>query len=68
MMSRDKRQPLDTWNTSGLRENVFGDQFSTVDSLRDHPQRIRPCPAHGERGPVPQATGLGTLFARDDTK
>ena len=24
MLSRDKRLPLDTWNTSGLQENVFG--------------------------------------------
>ena len=23
MLSRDKRLPLDTWNTSGLQENVF---------------------------------------------
>ena len=27
MLSRDKRLPLDTWNTSGLEENVFGNQF-----------------------------------------
>ena len=25
MLSRDKRLLLDTWNTSGLQENVFGD-------------------------------------------
>ena len=24
MLSRDKRLPLDTWNTSGLQENVLG--------------------------------------------
>ena len=35
MLSRDKRVPLDTWNTSGLQENVFGNQFSTVDSSRN---------------------------------
>ena len=40
MLSRDKRLPLDTWNTSGLRENVFGNQFCTFDSPRDHPQGI----------------------------
>ena len=42
MLSRDKRLPLDTGNTSGLQENVFGYQFSTFDSHRDHPQGIHP--------------------------
>ena len=41
MLSRDKRLPLDTWDTSGLQENVFGNKISTVDSTRDHPQRIQ---------------------------
>ena len=27
MLSRDKRLPFDTWNTSGLQENFFGNQF-----------------------------------------
>ena len=66
MLSRDKRLPLDTWNTSGLRENVFGNQFSTFDSRRDHPQGIHSGAPLRERGPVPQATGSETLFARDD--
>ena len=35
MLSRDKRLSLDTWNTSGLQENVFGNQFSTFDSHRE---------------------------------
>ena len=35
LLSRDKRLPLDTWNQSGLQENVFGHQFSTCDSPRD---------------------------------
>ena len=29
MLSRGKRLPFDTWNTSGVQENVFGNQFST---------------------------------------
>ena len=41
LLSRDKRLPLDTWNTSVLQENVFGNQFSTFDSRRDYPQRIQ---------------------------
>ena len=43
MLSRDKRLPLDTWNTSGLQENVCGNQFSTFDSPRDHPEGIHSC-------------------------
>ena len=39
MLSRDKRLPLNTWDSSGFKENVFGNQFSTFDSFRDHPQR-----------------------------
>ena len=37
MLSRDKRLPLDTWNTSGLQKYVFANQFSIFDSSRDHP-------------------------------
>ena len=37
----DKRLPLDTWNQSGLQENVFENQFSTFDSPRGHPRRIQ---------------------------
>ena len=41
MLSRDKRLPIDTWNTSGPQENVFENQFSTVDSSSNHDQRIQ---------------------------
>ena len=66
MLSRDKRLPLDTWNTFGFQENVLGDQFSTFDSSRNQPQRIHSCATPRETEPVPQATGTGTFFARDD--
>ena len=66
MLSRDKRLPLDTWSTSGLQENVFGHQFSTVDSSRNHQEGIHPFAQQRERGSVPQATGSRTLFTRDD--
>ena len=66
MLRRDKRLPLDTWNTSGLQENVFGKHFSTFDSPRDHPQGIHSVAPQRERGSVPQAAGSETLFARDD--
>ena len=66
MLSRDKRLPLDTWNTSGLQENVFGNQLSTFNSSRNHPQGIHPCATPRETGSVPQAIGAGTFFTRDD--
>ena len=40
LLSRDKGLLLDTWNQSGEQDNVFGNQFSTFDSPRNHPQRI----------------------------
>ena len=61
MLSRGKRLPLDTWNTSGLLENVVGNQFSTFDSPRDHHQGIHLCAPQRKRESVPQATGSGTL-------
>ena len=39
LLSRDKGLLLDTWNQSGVQKNVFGNQFSTLDSPRDVPQR-----------------------------
>ena len=36
------------------------------DSPRDHPQGIHSCATQRERGSVPQATGTGTFFTRDD--
>ena len=40
MLSRDKRLPLDTWDQSGLQENVFGNQCSTFDSPQIILERI----------------------------
>ena len=40
VLSRDKRLPLDTWNQSGLQENVVGDQSSTFDSPQEDHQGI----------------------------
>ena len=36
----ESRLSLDTWNQSGVQENVFGNQFSTFGSPGDHPHRI----------------------------
>ena len=38
------------------RKTFFGNQFSTFDSPRDHPQGVHPCAPQRERGSVPQAT------------
>ena len=60
MLSRDKRLPLDTWNTSGLQENVFGNQCSTFDSIRNHPQGI-PLLSNTKRDRI-SSTGDRDLF------
>ena len=36
LLSRDNRLLVGTWNHFGVQENVFGNQFSTFDSPRDH--------------------------------
>ena len=66
VLSRDKRLPLDTWTTCGLWENVFGNQFSTVDSSRNHFQRIHHSMTPGATGSFPVHIGTGTLVARDE--
>ena len=40
MLSRGKSVPFDAWNSHGLQENVFGEQFSTFGSPGDHSQGI----------------------------
>ena len=55
-----------THGTSGLQQNVFGNQFFTFDSHRDHPQGIHPCAPQREQRSLPQATGTETLFTWDD--
>ena len=53
LLSRDERLPLDSWNQSKVQENVFGNQFSTCDSPRDHPQRIQSDDVQGNQEAVP---------------
>ena len=64
MLSREKRLPLDTWNTSGLQENFCGNKFSTVDSSRNPYQRIHHSMTPGDTGSVPVHIGTRTLVAR----
>ena len=68
MLSRDKRLPIDTWNTSGPQENVFGNQFSTIDSSRNHCQGIHHSMTPGDTGSVPVHIGTRTLVATDEEK
>ena len=55
LLTRDKRLPLDTWNQSGLQENVFGNRSSTFDSPRDYSQRIQSDDVQRNREAVPEA-------------
>ena len=66
MLSRDKRLPLDTWNTSGLQENVFGNKFSTFDSPRDRSQRIQSDDVQRNREAVPEAERKKTCHTSED--
>ena len=50
-VSSQPAAPPDTWNTSGQQENVFGNQFSTVDS-RNHYQGIHHFSTPGSTGPT----------------
>ena len=54
LLSRDKRLPLDTWNQSGVQENVFGNQFSTFDSLGKS-QRISSDKVQRNRESIPHS-------------
>ena len=56
-LSRDKRLPLDTWNQSGLQENVVENQFSTFDSPRDYSKRIQSHDLQRNREAAPETEG-----------
>ena len=66
MLSRDKRLPLDTWNTIGLQENVFAHQFSTFDSPRDLPQRVQYVDMHRNREAVPEVGTTKSIHTSED--
>ena len=60
LLSRDKRLPLDTWNQSGVQENVC------LIHPEDHPQRIQPDDVQRNREAVPEAGRTKTVHTRDD--
>ena len=68
LFRRDKRSPLGTWNQSGLQENVLGNQFSTFESSRNHPQRIQSDDVHGNREGVPEVGRMKTIHTSEDRR
>ena len=66
MLSRVKRLPLDTWSQSILQENVFGNQFLTFDSPKNHPQRIQSDDVQRNRESVPEAGRTKTIHTSED--
>ena len=66
LLSRDKRLPLNTRSQSGLQENVFGNQFSTFDSPRDHPRRIQTDEVQRNREAVPEAGRTKAIHTSED--
>ena len=63
MLSRDKRSPLDTWDTSGSQATFFGNQVSTFDSSQNHHQGI-----HHRTTPRGTESASGRLVARDEER
>ena len=66
LLSRDKRLPLDTWDQSGLQENVFGNQFSTFDSPKDYPQRNQSDDVQRNPDAAPEAGRTKTGHTSED--
>ena len=66
LLRRNKRLPLDTWNQSGLQENVFGNEYSTFDSPRDYSQSIQSDDVHRNRKAVPEAGRTKTSHTSED--
>ena len=63
-LSRDNSLPHDTWNASGLQENVFGNQFSTLDSPRNQYQKIHHSMTPGDTSSVPVHIGTKNSFRK----
>ena len=66
LLSRDKRFSLDTWNQSGLQENVFGIEFSPFDSPRDCSHRTQSDDVRRNREAVPEAGRTKTSHTSED--
>ena len=62
---RQKRLPLDTWNQSGLQENVFGNLFSTIHP-ENNSRRIQSDDGQRNREAAPEAERMKTGHTSDD--
>ena len=66
LLSRDRGLPLDTWNQSGSQDNVFGNQFSTFHSPRDHLQRIPSDDVQRDQEAAPEPGRTKTIHTSGD--
>ena len=66
MLSCDKRLQPETWNPSGLQENVFANPRSTLESFSMPYQRIHPFMTPNAAGEAPALISTGNTVARED--
>ena len=68
MLSCDKRLPLDTWNLSGLQENVFANPRSTLESSQIPDRGIHQFATLSAIGEVPVLIRSGAPGAREEER
>ena len=66
MLRCDKRLPLDTWNLSGLQENVFANPRSTLESSQTPHRGIHQFATPRATAEVPVLISTGALVAREE--
>ena len=64
MLSCDESMQPETWNPSGLQENVFANPRSTLGSLQTPYQGTRPCMTSSAAGQAPALISTGRPVAR----
>ena len=65
VLSCDKRLQPETWNPSGLQENVFANPRSTLESLQIPYQGTHPFITQNAAGEAPALISIGKLVARE---
>ena len=68
MPSCDKRLRPETWNPSGLQENVFSNPRSTFKSTKTPCQGTHPFMTSSAAGEAPALISTGKLLAREDER
>ena len=66
ILSCDKRLQLETWNPSGLQENVFANPRSTLESLQIPCQGTHPFMTSTAAGQAPALISTGKPVSRED--